>query len=180
MLTTATLEKSLRLVDEGSTFASITEQTGITAEDAEAVHIAWFKGTTEQLFRDLQLAGVLELAAAKLRSGMGWDKGTTSDILGEILHVYARRPIPLTTGDIPVRTDVFLHNLEPFTLEALRRAVGQGLTPSGLDFGGDDDSIVILRFTRLRVGEVLKGASIHATLAKATTEVQSQEERSKA
>jgi hypothetical protein len=44
----------------------------------------------------------------------------------------------------PVATDVFLHNLEPLTQEALRRAVEQGLTPSGLDFAGDDDSIVIL------------------------------------
>ncbi len=45
-----------------------------------------------------------------------------------------RRAIPLTTGDIPMATDVFLHRLEPYTLEALRRAVEQGLTPSGLDF----------------------------------------------
>jgi hypothetical protein len=58
-----------------------------------------------------------------------------------------RRAIRLTTGDIPVRTDVFLHNLDPFTLESLRRATEQGLTPSGLDFT-DDDSIVVLRFTR--------------------------------
>lgn len=43
---------------------------------------------------------------------------------------------PLTPGDIPVRTDVFIHNLHAFTLEALRRAVAQGLTPSGLDFTG--------------------------------------------
>jgi hypothetical protein len=61
--------------------------------------------------------------------------------------------MPLRTGDVPVRTDVFLHNLPPFTLEALRRAVGQGLTPSGLDFTGDDDSIAILRFTRPRPAE---------------------------
>lgn len=59
-----------------------------------------------------------------------------------------RRAIPLTTGDIPAATNVFLHRLEPSTLEALRQAVEQGLTPSGLDFTGDDDSIVILRFTR--------------------------------
>jgi hypothetical protein len=164
MLTTATLEKSLRLLDEGSTFASITEQTGITTEDAEAVHVAWFTGTTEQLFREVQLASVLELAAAKLRSGRGWDEGTTSDVLGEILHVYPahvkkalglalRRPIPPTTGDIPVRTDVFLHRLEPHTLEALRQCVEQGLMPSGLDFAGDDESIAIIRFARPRAGE---------------------------
>ena len=59
-----------------------------------------------------------------------------------------RRAIPLTPGDIPVRTDVFIHNLDAFTLEALRRAVMQGLTPCGLDFAGDDDSIVIIRFTQ--------------------------------
>jgi len=88
MLTTATLEESLRLLDEGSTFDSITEQTGITTEDAEAVHVAWFKGTTEQLFREVQLASVLETAAASLRSGQGWDEGTTGDVLREVLHVY--------------------------------------------------------------------------------------------
>jgi hypothetical protein len=88
MLTTATLEKSLRFLDEGYTFPSITEETGITLEDAEAVHVAWFRGTTEQLFRELQLAGVLELVAAKLRSGQGWDEGTTGDVLREILRVY--------------------------------------------------------------------------------------------
>jgi hypothetical protein len=71
MLTTATLEKTLSLLDEGYTFASITDETGITLEDVEAVHVAWFRGTTEQLFRELQLAGVLELVAAKLRSGQG-------------------------------------------------------------------------------------------------------------
>jgi hypothetical protein len=54
----------------------------------EAVHVAWFRGTTEQLFRELELAGVLELAAALLRSGQGWDEGTTGDVLGEILQVY--------------------------------------------------------------------------------------------
>jgi hypothetical protein len=73
------------------------------------------------------------------------------------------RAIPLTTGDIPVATDVFLHNLEPRTLEALRRAVDQGLTPSGLDFTGDDDSGVILRFTdrsRGETGEMTRERSV--------------------
>ena len=63
----------------------------------------------------------------------------------KLLH---RRPMPLTTDNIPVAADVFLHRLECSTVEALRRAVEQGLTPSGLDFTGDDDSVVILRFTR--------------------------------
>jgi hypothetical protein len=78
----------LELLDEGYTFPSITEETGITTEDAEAVHAAWFKGTTEQLFRELQLADVLELAAATLRSGDGWAEGTTADVLREIWHVF--------------------------------------------------------------------------------------------
>jgi len=148
MLKTDTVEKALDLLEEGSTLASIAEQTGITLEDAEAVHIAWFKGTTEQLLRELQLADVVELAAARLRSGMGWDEGTTGDVLREILHVYAYRPIPLTTDDTLVATEVFIHSLNPFTLEMLRRVMQQGLMLSGLDFTGDDDSIVILRFTR--------------------------------
>ena len=59
-----------------------------------------------------------------------------------------RKATPLTTGDIPVRTDVFLHHLDAYTLEALRQALAQGLTPSSLDFTGDDDSIAIFRFTR--------------------------------
>lgn len=54
----------------------------------------------------------------------------------------------ITTGDLPVATDVFLHHLEPFALESLRRAVEQGLVPSGLNISGDDEPIVVLRFTR--------------------------------
>jgi len=38
--------------------------------------------------RELQLAGVLEAAATRLRTGHGWDEGTASDLPGEILHVY--------------------------------------------------------------------------------------------
>jgi hypothetical protein len=60
-----------------------------------------------------------------------------------------RRAIPLTPGDIPVRTDVFIHNLDTFRLESLRRAVAQGLTLASLDFRADDDnSSVIIRFTQ--------------------------------
>jgi hypothetical protein len=62
--------------------------------------------------------------------------------------------MPPPTGDILVATDVFLHRLEPWTLEAFRQAVEQGLTPSGLDFTEDgNDSGVILRFTRRRAAE---------------------------
>ncbi|HEY6389271.1 MAG TPA: hypothetical protein VIX91_26620 [Candidatus Acidoferrum sp.] len=63
-----------------------------------------------------------------------------------------RRSTPLTAGDVPVRTDIYVHNLNPFTMESLRLAVEQGLTLSGLDFAGDDNSIVILRFAQPLVG----------------------------
>jgi hypothetical protein len=60
--------------------------------------------------------------------------------------------IHMNNLDTPVATDVFIRDLEPFTLEALRRAVEQGLKPSGLDFTGDDSSVII-RFTRPRAAE---------------------------
>ena len=43
MLTTDTFEKALDLLESGYTFPSITEETGITLEDVEAVHIARFR-----------------------------------------------------------------------------------------------------------------------------------------
>jgi hypothetical protein len=45
-----------------------------------------------------------------------------------------RRAIPLTPGDIPVRTDVFIHNLDALTLEALRRGCSAGLDAIRLGF----------------------------------------------
>lgn len=53
---------------------------------------------------------------------------------------------------VSVRSDIFLHGLSSLTLESLRRALEQGLTPSGLDFT-EDDSIAILRFTRPRASD---------------------------
>jgi len=40
----------------------------------------------EQMFREMLLADVLEAAAAKLRSGEGWEDATTKDVLNEIEH----------------------------------------------------------------------------------------------
>ena len=88
MLTTATLEKTLSLLDKHYTFASITEKTGITLEDAEAIHIAWFKGKPSSCSANCNL---LEAAATRLRTGWGWDEGATGDVLREILHVYPER-----------------------------------------------------------------------------------------
>ncbi len=51
-----------------------------------------------------------------------------------------------------VRSDVFLHRLEPGTLEALRHALEQGLVPSGLNVSGDVEPIVVLRFPRPHTG----------------------------
>lgn len=61
-------EGALDLLDLGYTFPS---ETGITIEDAEAVHVAWFSGKSQQMLRELQLAGVLEAAATRLRIGQG-------------------------------------------------------------------------------------------------------------
>jgi hypothetical protein len=88
MLTTKTVEQALDLLDEGYTFPSITDETGISSEDVSAVGNAYLAGQSEQLSRELQLAGVLEAVAMRLRSGQGWDEGTTGDVLREILHVY--------------------------------------------------------------------------------------------
>jgi hypothetical protein len=88
MLTTETVEKTIRLLEEGYTYPDIEKETGITREDASAVHAAWFNGNTEQLCREVQLADVLELAAAKVRSGEEWEEGTTGDVLREVFHVY--------------------------------------------------------------------------------------------
>jgi hypothetical protein len=75
-------------LNEGYTFPSITEETGITTEDAEALHVAWFKANTEQLFRELHWLTCWNLPWRSLRSGQGWDEGTTGAVLREILHVY--------------------------------------------------------------------------------------------
>ena len=66
--------------------------------------------------------------------------------------------MPPQDTDIPVRTDVRIQGLEPFTLEALRRALGQGLTPFDLEFV--DDRVVILRLARFRAGEARLMASV--------------------
>lgn len=88
MLTTETVEKALDLLDLGYTYPSITDETGMPPEDVSAVGNAYLASQTEGLFCELQLAGVLELAATRLRTGQGWDEGTTGDVLREILHVY--------------------------------------------------------------------------------------------
>jgi hypothetical protein len=52
-------------------------------------------------------------------------------------------------GNIPVRTDLVI-DLEPYAVEALRRALAQGLMPFDLEFVDDR---MILRLARPRAGE---------------------------
>ena len=66
-------EGKLRLHDG---VGSVVEGTELT--DAEI----------EQQTRENLLADVLELASAKLRSGVGWDAATTADVIDEVLHSY--------------------------------------------------------------------------------------------
>lgn len=53
---------------------------------------------------------------------------------------------------LPVMIDIFLHDLDARTIESLHRALAQGLVPTAVDFGGNDHSIVIIRFTPPRAG----------------------------
>ena len=53
----------------------------------------------------------------------------------------------LAPQPVPVMIDVFLHDLDAHTIESLHRALAQGLVPTAVDFGGNDGSIVIIRFT---------------------------------
>ena len=59
-----------------------------------------------------------------------------------------RRAKQLDPQPLPVMMDIFLHDLDARTIESLRRALAQGLVPTALDFAGDENSIVIIRFTR--------------------------------
>jgi hypothetical protein len=61
-----------------------------------------------------------------------------------------RRAKLLDPQPVPVRTDIFVHNLDARTLENIRCALAQGLVPTAVDFGGDDDTIVVLRLAQPR------------------------------
>jgi hypothetical protein len=90
MLTTETLAKTIKLFQKSRIHSRIMDKAGISGEEAKAVRAAYDAGKTEQLFREIQLAGVLELAAAKLRLGEGWNEVTIGDVLREISHVYPK------------------------------------------------------------------------------------------
>lgn len=87
----------------------ITNQVGLTRKEAEAVARAFDAGDIDQVYREVLLAGILELTAAKLRSGENWDDGTIADVFRKIttanytapahrkirvsVHIY-RTPLP--------------------------------------------------------------------------------------
>jgi hypothetical protein len=75
----------------------------------------------------------------------------TAESQFEWKNVNMRRTKLLDRKHVPVRSDVFLHDLELSTLEALRRVLEQGLVPSDLNISGDDEPIVVLRFTQPHV-----------------------------
>ena len=59
---------------------------------------------------------------------------------------------------LPVMIDIFLHDLDARTIESLHRALAQGLVPTAVDFGGNDNStIVVIRFTRPRAEDAHLG-----------------------
>src|SRR5262249_18740276 len=121
----------------------------------------------ERRLREVNLARVMLVAIDLVLSGEGMGLETARDLFREVWHAYPELvdEVSMTVErsmhraelfdhqPVPVATDVFLHNLEPYTLETLRQAMEQGMKPSGLDFGGDDDSIAIIRFARPRAGE---------------------------
>jgi hypothetical protein len=88
MLTTETFDQIINLLELGYTYPSITEVIGITPEETSAVGNAYLRGEAEQFLREIQLAGVLELAAASLRTGKSWDESATEDVVNQILQVF--------------------------------------------------------------------------------------------
>jgi ABC-type glutathione transport system ATPase component len=142
MLTNETLDKAISLLEEGCTYLSITHETSITREEAEAVALAYDAGKVEQLYREIALAGILDLAAAKLRSGEGLEEGTVNDVLLEINHVYpehAKAALASVSGENPTE------GARPaaFDDDLAARGAG-GMTAIGCG-SGEDGRLVIVR-----------------------------------
>ena len=84
MLTTKAVEKAIEMYEGGATEAAVTEATGISRSEAQAVVDAFNVGETERLLREVTLAGVLEAAAQALRSGRGLIGDGAGDVVREI------------------------------------------------------------------------------------------------
>lgn len=88
MLTTEAIEKAIEMYEGGANESTVAEATGISREEAKAVTDALHLGETDRLFREVALAGVLEAAAAALRSGRGLIGDDAGDVVREIWHSY--------------------------------------------------------------------------------------------
>jgi len=133
-------------------------------DSPEVLAIVPLPTAEERRRRDVMLARVMLVAIDTILAGEPLGLETARDLFREVRHAYPElvdevsktverrmhRAELLDHQPVPVRTDVFLHGLEPDTLEMLRWAMEQDLVLGGLDFTGDDDSILILRFTRPR------------------------------
>jgi hypothetical protein len=75
MLTTEALERAIELYEGGANESAVAEATGISHEEAKAVANALYLGETEQLLREVALAGVLEAAAQALEKRARFDWG---------------------------------------------------------------------------------------------------------
>jgi hypothetical protein len=96
MLTTEVIEKAIEMYESGATESAVAEATGISHEEAKAVADALYLAETDRLSWEVALAGVLEAAAAALRSGRGIGD-TAGDVVREIWHSYSNAGIK--TGD---------------------------------------------------------------------------------
>ena len=88
MLTTEAIEKAIKMYEGGTTESAVTEGTGISRDEAEAIAEAVYLDETERLLREVALAGVLEAAAQALRTGRGLIGDGAGDVVREIWHSY--------------------------------------------------------------------------------------------
>jgi len=91
MLTNEAIKAAVELYDLGSTHFCVQEETGISREEAELVAQFYDAGETEQLYREVALAGVLEITARTLRRGEGVDEIALDDLLREIRYVFLKK-----------------------------------------------------------------------------------------
>ena len=88
MLTAEAIEKAIEMYEGGATEPAVTEETGISLEEASVVADALYLGEPDRLLREVALAGVLEAAALALRSGRGLIGDSAAEIVREIRLCY--------------------------------------------------------------------------------------------
>jgi len=88
MLTIQAIKKAIEMYEGGATESAVANVTGIRPEEAGTVAEALNLGEAERLLREVALAGVLEAAAAALRSGRGLIGDAAGDVIREIWNCY--------------------------------------------------------------------------------------------